>query len=73
MSESISGKSCPECGISFDIREEPAAHSRRQHATISETKGNSKAYDGNPSFEERIQARTEGGERERQYNSLRVS
>jgi hypothetical protein len=59
MSESSGGINCPECGMSFDTRDELGRHSRQQHATITESKGDSKENAGNPSIEERIQARTE--------------
>jgi hypothetical protein len=52
MSESTGGINCPECGMSFD--------SRQQHATITESKGDSKENAaGHPSIEERVQTRTE--------------
>jgi hypothetical protein len=59
MSESTGGINCPECGMSFDTRDELSRHSRQQHATITESKGDSKENARNPSIEERIQARTE--------------
>jgi hypothetical protein len=45
--------------MSFDTRDELSRHSRQQHATITESKGDSKENARNPSIEERIQARTE--------------
>jgi hypothetical protein len=60
MSESTGGINCPECGMSFDTRDELGRHSRQQHATITESKGgDSKENVHNPSIEERIQTRTE--------------
>jgi hypothetical protein len=59
MSESSGGINCPECGMSFDTRDELGRHSRQQHATITESKGDLKENTPNPSIEERIQARTE--------------
>jgi hypothetical protein len=61
MSESIGGLNCPECGMSFDTREELARHSRQQHAIITtESKENSKENAArHPSIEERVQTRTE--------------
>ena len=50
---------CPECGMSFDTRDELARHSRQRHATITESEGDSKENARNPSIKERIQARTE--------------
>jgi uncharacterized C2H2 Zn-finger protein len=38
MSESTGGINCPECGMSFDTRDELGRHSRQQHATITERK-----------------------------------
>jgi hypothetical protein len=46
--------------MSFDTRDELGRHSRQQHATITESKGDSKenaTHDS--SIRERIQARTE--------------
>jgi uncharacterized C2H2 Zn-finger protein len=60
MSESTGGINCPECGMSFDTRDELGRHSRQQHATITESKGDSKENaTRKPSIQERIQARTE--------------
>jgi uncharacterized C2H2 Zn-finger protein len=59
MSESTGGINCPECGMSFDTRDELGRHSRKQHATITESKGDSKENTRDPSVKERIQARTE--------------
>jgi hypothetical protein len=60
MSESTSGINCPECGMSFDTRDELSRHSRQQHATITESKRDSKENAvSDPSIRERIQARTE--------------
>jgi uncharacterized C2H2 Zn-finger protein len=52
MSESIGGINCPECGISFDTREELARHSRQQHTTVTKTKRNSNESADNPSIKE---------------------
>jgi hypothetical protein len=60
MSESTSGINCPECGMSFDTRDELSRHSRQQHETITESKRDSKENAvSDPSITERIQARTE--------------
>jgi uncharacterized C2H2 Zn-finger protein len=60
MSESTGGINCPECGMSFDTMDELGRHSRQQHATITESKGDSKENAaGHPSIEERVQTRTE--------------
>jgi uncharacterized C2H2 Zn-finger protein len=60
MSESTGGINCPECGMSFDTREELGRHSRQQHATITESKEHSKENAArHPSIEERVQTRTE--------------
>ena len=60
MSESTGGINCPECGMSFDTMDELGRHSRQQHATITESKGDSKENaTHDPSIKERIQARTE--------------
>jgi hypothetical protein len=45
--------------MSFDTRDELGHHSRQQHATITESKGDSKENARNPAMEERIQARIE--------------
>jgi len=46
--------------MSFDTRDELGRHSRQQHATITESKGDSKENAaGHPSIEERVQTRTE--------------
>lgn len=60
MSESTGGISCPECHMSFDTMDELGRHSRQKHATITESKGDSKENAArHPSIEERIQTRTE--------------
>ena len=60
MSQSTSGINCPECGMSFDTRDELSRHGRQQHATITESKRDSKENAvSDPSIRERIQARTE--------------
>jgi hypothetical protein len=46
--------------MSFDTMEELGCHSRQQHATITESKRDSKENAvGHPSIEERVQTRTE--------------
>ncbi len=53
------GIDCPECGMSFDTRDELARHSRQRHATISESKGDSKENASKPSIKERVETRAE--------------
>jgi hypothetical protein len=46
--------------MSFDTMDELGRHSRQKHATITESKGDSKENAArHPSIEERIQTRTE--------------
>jgi hypothetical protein len=59
MSESTGGINCPECGMSFETKDELGRHSRQQHATITKSQVESKENTRDPSVKERIQARTE--------------
>jgi hypothetical protein len=74
MSESTSGINCPECAMSFDTMDELGRHSRQRHATITESKGDSKENAArHPSIQERVQTRTEekGKEKQHRIKSLR--
>jgi hypothetical protein len=55
MSETTGTINCPECGMSFDTRDELARHARQSHVA----KEVSKEKTGIPSFEERVQSRAE--------------
>jgi uncharacterized C2H2 Zn-finger protein len=55
MSETTGTINCPECGMSFDTRDELERHARQSHAA----KKASTEKTGMPSFEERVQSKTE--------------
>ena len=55
MSETTGSIDCPNCGFSFDTRDELERHARLQHAIKSATEERTPAA----GFEEKVQSRTE--------------